>query len=81
MKKLPRSKEEIEWLVITELHRYEGCEKSSGVLVIPIFDDKNASTWTVSRFNAASSDGYACDRALQQIVPSLQRIYDLVQKH
>jgi hypothetical protein len=35
----------------------------------------------VSGFNRGRSDIYACDRALQHIVPAYQRIYELAQKH
>jgi hypothetical protein len=38
-------------------------------------------TWTVSRFHRGQSNAYACDRALQRIVPHYQRLYDLAQKH
>ena len=37
--------------------------------------------WTVSCFNPGDSDGDVCDRALQQIVPQLQRAYDLFSRH
>jgi hypothetical protein len=37
--------------------------------------------WTVCCFNRGLSDAYACDRALQRIVPQYQRIYELAQKH
>jgi hypothetical protein len=81
MDKLPKTKDEIEQLVIADLQTFVHCERAARVLVIPIADFKNPATWTVSRFDAGSSDGEACDRALQHIVPRFQRIYDLVQKH
>jgi hypothetical protein len=45
----------------------------SSPVVIPIVDHTAVATWTVSRFDSAKSDGYACDRALQRIVPHFQR--------
>jgi hypothetical protein len=81
MDKLPMTKEEIERLIIADLHTFRDCDKASGVVVVPIVDHASVATWTVSRFHAGGSDGEACDRALQHIVPLFQRLYDLVRKH
>ena len=81
MDKAPKTKDEIEQLVIADLQTISDCERAIRVLAIPIVDFKNTATWTVSRFDAGASDGEACDRALQHIIPRFQRIYDLVQKH
>ena len=75
------TKEEIERLLIADLQTFPDCEKALRVVVIPIEDYANAATWTVSCFNHGRSDGEACDRALQHIVPRFQRVYDLVRKH
>ena len=79
--KLPKTKDEIQRLIIAELHTSADCEKAWGVVVVPIVDDIGGATWTVSRFHRGGSDAYACDRALQRIVPHYQRLCDLVQKH
>jgi hypothetical protein len=79
--KLPRTKVEIQNLVTAELHRFGGCEDAWGVVVIGIHDEITGATWTVSRFNRGESDAFACDRALQLIVPHYQRLYDLKQKY
>ena len=79
--KQPRTKEEIQRLVIAELRTFADCDSALAIVVIPIVDDADAPTWTVSRFHRGGSDGYACDRALQYIVPHFQQLYDLVQKH
>jgi hypothetical protein len=81
VEKLPKTKEEIERLIIAELRTFTDCENASGIMVAPIVDHTDAATWTVSCFASGKSDGYACDRALQRIVPHFQRVYDLVQKH
>jgi hypothetical protein len=79
--KQPRTKDEIQRLIVAELRTFADCESALGIVVIPIVDDVDAATWTVSRFHRGGSDGYACDRALQCIVPHFQQLYDLVQKH
>jgi len=81
MDKLPMTKGEIERLIIADLHTFPGCDKAFGVVVAPIEDYTCAATWTFARFHCGGSDSEACDRALQRIVPQLQRIYELVQKH
>lgn len=80
--KLPKTKEEIAQLIIAELHSFD-CDDVLAVVVVPIdeYPDDTAATWTVSCFNVGKSGGWACDRALQHIVPRFQELYDLVQKH
>jgi hypothetical protein len=51
------------------------------VVVIPVDTGGGHATWTVSAFNRGQADAYACDRALQRIVPHYQQLYDLAQKH
>jgi hypothetical protein len=79
--KQPRTKEEIQRLIVAELRTFADCESVLAIVVIPIVGDADTATWTVSRFHRGESDGYACDRALQCIVPHFQQLYDLVQKH
>jgi hypothetical protein len=81
MDKVPVTKEEIERLLIAELQTFSNCKKASQIVVIPVEDHANPATWTVSCFNHGKSDGEACDRALQHIVPLFQRMYDMVRKH
>jgi len=81
VEKVPKTKEEIERLIIAEVQTFAGCESVFAIVVVPIVDHTTAATWTVSCFNAGKSDGEACDRALQHIVPRFQRVYDMVQKH
>ena len=81
MDKLPMTKEEIERLIIADLRTFAGCRRACAVVVAPVVDHGSAATWTVLRFHTGGSDGEACDRALQKIVPLFQRVYDLVRKH
>jgi hypothetical protein len=80
MEKIPKTKDED----LTVDHRRAShlrVEKAWGIVVVPIVDDTGVATWTVSRFHRGQSNAYACDRALQRIVPHYQRLYDLAQKH
>jgi hypothetical protein len=79
MDKAPLTKEEIERLLIADLRTFADCERAVRVVVIAIADP--TSTWTVSCFDHGRSDGDACERALQHIVPRFQRVYDLISKH
>jgi hypothetical protein len=81
MEKQPKTKEEIERLIIAEMKTFAHCEHAVGVIVVPIDDCTSTASWTVARFNAGRSDRDACDGALQIIVPRFQRAYDVVQKH
>jgi hypothetical protein len=81
MDKTPKTKEEIERLIVADLQSFLDCERALRVVVVPIVDHAHGATWTVSRFHAGRSNGPACDRALQHIVPRYQRVYELVRKH
>jgi hypothetical protein len=78
--KVPKTKNEIEMLIVAELRDCQDCETAWGVVVIAVEGDGDEN-WTVSQFNRGESSPYACDRALQRIVPHYQRLYQLVQKH
>jgi hypothetical protein len=79
--KLPKTTREIQQLILVELRNFAGCEEARGIIVIPVLAGGGGANWTVSCFNRGASDGYACDRALQRIVPHYQQLYDLAQKH
>jgi hypothetical protein len=81
MEKLPKTKTDIEQLIVAEMRGFVDCENALGVVVVPIVDHAQVATWTVSRFNPGKSDASACDGALQVIVPRFQRAYDIVQSH
>jgi hypothetical protein len=78
--KSPKSRTEIEALLIADLRDVVGCEHVERIVVIPMPGDEETN-WTVKCFNRGRSNGAACDRALQEIVPRLQGFYELVQKH
>jgi hypothetical protein len=80
MNKLPKTKNEIQDMVTAELRRFPDCGEAWGVVVVRLDTEITGATWTVSRFNRGGSDAYACDRALQVIVPHYQNLYDLAQK-
>ena len=81
MEKLPKTKEQIERMIISEMQTFAECENALEAVVIPIVDRSHTATWTVSRFNPGKSDREACDCALQLIVPRFQRAYDIVRMH
>jgi hypothetical protein len=78
--KVPKTKNEIEMLIVAELRDCQDCETAWGVVVIAVEGDDDAN-WTVTQFNRGESSVYACDQALLRIVPHYQRLYQLVQKH
>jgi len=81
VEKLPKTKDEIQRLIIAELRTCAECENAWGIIVVPVVDDLGIATWTVSRFHRGQSDAYACDRALQRIVPDYLRPYKRAQVH
>ena len=81
MQKQPRTKQELEQLLIAELQTFIDCEQALDIEVVPVEDHTSPATWTVSCFNPGKSDTEACDLALQNIVPRFQRAYDMVCKH
>jgi hypothetical protein len=80
MERLPKTKEEIAQLIIAKLRTFD-CDDVLDVVIVPIVGHADAATWTVSCFRVGETGGTRCDRALQDIVPRLQQVYDLVQKH
>ena len=81
MEKSLKTKDEIQALIVAELREFEDCETAWGVVVVAVEINVDVANWTVARFNRGESCAYACDRALQRIVPHYQRLYHLVQKH
>jgi len=72
MERFPKTRAEIESLVLHELQTSENCE---GVVA------GRWPNWTVAAYKPGTSDNYECELALQGIVPRLQGFYELVQKH
>ena len=87
MGKAPKSRNEIERLLLAELRGCGGCEGAAGISIAgydahcdeDAFDDDP--NWTVEAFNAGTASDYECERALIGIVSRLQGFYKLVRKH
>lgn len=86
--KAPKSRAEIERLVLAELRDCGGCEAAAGISVVGYDSDTgnddalgHEPNWTVGAFNAGAASDYECERALIGIVSRLQRFYQLVRKH
>jgi hypothetical protein len=81
MEKSPKSRIEIERLVLRELQTSESCEGASGISIIDWKYPGNEANWTVAAYKPGTSGKYECELALERIVPRLQGFYELVQKH
>jgi hypothetical protein len=81
MERYPKSRTEIERLVLQELQTSENCKGALGISVVDWSDLYSGANWTVAAYNCGTSSDYDCERALQIIVPRFQGFYELVQKH
>ncbi len=82
LERTPKSRAEIEQLLLRELQATEDCEGAKGIAVIPHDDGfENGPNWTIAAYNSGSASDYLCERALMNIVARVQRFYELVQKH
>ncbi len=79
--KSPKSRAEIEALLIADLRDVAGCEHIGQIVVVPMPGSGDGANWTVKCCNRGRFNEAACDHALQEIVPRLQGFYELVQKH
>jgi hypothetical protein len=52
--KVPKSKDEIESLIIAELRECEDCESAWGVVVIAVEVEDDTANWTMTRSTAAN---------------------------
>ena len=81
MERSPKTRIEIERLVLHELQTCENCAGALDISVADWSDVYSGANWTVAAYNRGTSSEYDCDRALQVIVPRFQGFYELVQKH
>jgi len=81
MERSPKTRAEIESLVLHELQASENCEGALGISVVEWISPADEANWTVAAYKPGTSDNYECELALQCIVPRLQGFYELVQKH
>ena len=81
MEKAPKTRSEIERLVLEELQSSERCEGAAAVSVIAWDDELDGSNWTLETFNIGTAREYDCELALLEIIPRFQGFYELVNKH
>ncbi|HWM49184.1 MAG TPA: hypothetical protein VNR11_19965 [Xanthobacteraceae bacterium] len=77
----PKTRAEIERIVLNELQSVADCGGAVGVSIVPFLDAETGANWTVACYDVGTANHYACDAAMQQIVPRMQGFYELVQKH
>jgi hypothetical protein len=81
MERFPKTRVEIENLVLHELQTSEKCEGAVGISVVEWISPVDDANWTVAAYKPGTSNNYECELALEGIVPRLQGFYELVQKH
>src|SRR5439155_1337794 len=55
MEKTPKTKGELEQLLLVEIRTFPNCEHVLDIVVIPILEHADIATWTVSCFNPGNS--------------------------
>jgi hypothetical protein len=78
---MPKTRTEIEGLLLAELRAADGCAGAASVSVVPWSDDNPEVNWTLDSYDIGSAPMWECQVALEQIVPRFQAFYELVQKH
>jgi hypothetical protein len=75
--KKPKTRTELEALVLAELRAAPACGGASHVTVVPYDDYRIPATWEVASFDAGTSERETCERALGHIIFRLQRHFDV----
>jgi hypothetical protein len=75
--KLPKTKTELEALVLADLRAASQCGGALHVTVVPFDDYRVGATWEVASCNAGTSAPEACESALCDIVRRLQQDFDI----
>ena len=75
--KSPKTRTELEALVLARLHAASQCGGASHVTVVPYADHRITANWEVASFNPGTSEWEKCERALCEIVSRLQQCFDL----
>jgi hypothetical protein len=75
--KSPRTRTELEALVLAELRATSQCGEAVHVTVIPYDDYRVPATWEVASCDAGASSPEQCERALCDIVGRLQQHFDI----
>jgi hypothetical protein len=77
MDKSPKSRSELEALVMAELRAAPQCDGAVHVTVVQYVDHRIPATWEVASFNPGTSRQEECERELCDIVRRLQRRFDI----
>jgi hypothetical protein len=77
MDKSPRTRIELEALVLAELRAAPHCGGALHVTVVPYDDYRAAATWEVASFNPGTSEQEKCELALCDIVSRLQQCFEI----
>jgi len=72
--KSPKTRTELEALVLARLRAAPQCGGASHVTVVPYADHRVTATWEVASFNPGTSEWEKCERALCEIVSRLQQV-------
>jgi hypothetical protein len=75
--KLPKTKAELEDLVLAELRAASDCAGAVHVTVVAYDDYRVGASWEVASCNAGASAPEDCERALCDIVGRLQQHFDI----
>jgi hypothetical protein len=75
--KLPKTKAELEALVLAELRAASQCGGAVHVTVVAYDDYRVGATWEVASCNAGTSAPEVCERALCDIIRRLQQHFDI----
>jgi hypothetical protein len=73
MDKLPKTRTELEALVLAELRAAPQCGSAVHVTVVPYDNYRVPATWEVASFDPGTSEWEECERALCDIVSRLQQ--------
>jgi len=77
MAKVKTSRVQLEAIVLVELRRAPHCAEAASATIYDIDDDPLGRTWYVGNVNPGGAGSRNCDLALAEIVPRLQKQYDL----
>ena len=77
MDKSPKTRTQLEALVLAELRAAPQCGGAVHVTVVPYGDHRVPATWEVASFNSGTSRREECERELCDIVRRLQQRFDI----
>jgi hypothetical protein len=77
MEKSPKTRTQLEALVLAELRATPQCGGALHVTVVPYDDYRVAATWEVASFNPGTSEQEKCELAVCDIVRRLQQCFDI----